>query len=134
MILDYLEGRCELDALSDAEKCAVCAAMEGRWLYWWRNARHMAINESWSKPDKPFFDEVDYYISSGTAALKLIDKFGINVIHLEKSKSVLAWISHPIEARALVSAYRDSTRPAAVAAVCALARAQWPYKPATVPV
>ena len=151
-ILDYLAGAIELDALSDAEKCAVCAAMEGEWvghpimlsaIGCWEYVR-LSVTDKGAR----IYSQPTDYLSDGTAALRLVERFGLvhgrmrsewycagniggtyighidhdGVTWLRISNDDGSWYKPDFWAHA------DTPAAAIVSAVCALAREQYPYK------
>lgn len=153
----YLSGAVEYDALTDAERCAICAAMEGC-LVWddttprsaqhfsrldvmiypnhcckrvggqgivWNEYYTMTFGEYYYRqPDKSTF--IDHYLSDGTAALRLVERFGIDLIFYGTEWRTTAPVGN--DSYDCVDERGDIPSAAIVSAVCALARAQYPYK------
>lgn len=170
MIIDYLEGRCELDAIRDQDKCAICAAMEKCWV-WWNGWSEGFQRTAWIEYDYAvrsvggkiggsiYFDAagkriggididswtepafVPDYLRDGTAALRLVERFGLCIWTQNWSgdwerdePDYQTWVCaqgapvNGVDNLNGVFVNADTPQAAIVAAVCALAREQWPYK------
>lgn len=133
-IEQYLSGAVEYEALSNAEKCAICAAMEGRFPFpnpgypeygMWLRHRGEKLQE-W--PCK-----CDDYLNDGTAALRLVERFRIDLCPAIRIDDMsegwgAGFVHSSIVGAEVETSYADTVSAAIVAAVCALARAQYPYK------
>jgi hypothetical protein len=127
----FLSGEIEYEALTDDDRNAICAAMQGGFVQsdWgcWR-----LWKQRWDEPHDGDFAWgcTPNYQQWGSAAMDLIEKFGIGISHDSFAPSrwhAYMWI--PRRRHQIASGDSDITAKAAiVASVCALARAQWPYK------
>lgn len=124
----YLFGAVKYDTLSDAEKCAICAAMEGFFIKSSERSRSRTDFFAFGKGTGLFgcdwrdieFSDLHYF-RSGTAALRLVERFKIDLLHTVEFGLIAAIKGAKFQKGVTPSA-------AIVAAVVSLARNQWPYK------
>ena len=124
MILDFLEGRCELDALSDAEKCAICAAMEDKWPLMQPPGLPYP-NTVWTAQSKTH--SLRYEID-GTAALRLVERFKLRLSPPPDDDDFAWCVDCYLPGMWELKEFDNNPSTAIVSAVCRLAREQWPYK------
>ena len=125
-IEQYLTHAIELDALSDAEKCAICAAMEGEWI--------RASERSIYRTDYFAFDkgngllgcdwrDIEYCeldpLHSRDHALRLVERFGL----ILQPDGCNGWCCYPCTSNPVN--FASTPQAAIVACVCALALERW---------
>ena len=144
----YLRGALPLDELTNAERCAICAAREGRFVtdieQFKKDFPNTHVSSSYPRggyqiiarykpgPYGAWADSVytfapDQYLYDGTAALRLVERFRIEL--MPPTRNGKGWAAYP---HVPVKVYvRGPTSMAAiVACVCEIVKAEWPYKEA----
>ena len=121
-IEQYLTHAIELDALSDSEKCAICAAMEGEWP-WVQYDGDVYPDTAWCYSCDSHGQYGLRYELDSAAALRLVDRFKLCIVY---SKMAGVWmvyrsgdLDNDCEEQGMTVA------PAVVACVCALALERW---------
>ena len=151
-IESYLSNATDYGSLTNAERNAICAAMEGEfvWIadddYWVKEQECLACGfqcgevNIWSKGhflclhqlhdfDHWFAASIPYYIQDGTAALRLVARFRMRVEFGEIQRTGDSGFFAGFIGR--ISEYYGTTPAAAIVyAVCELARAEYSYKTA----
>lgn len=124
----YLRGVLPYDELTDAERCAICAAKEGRFVRRGRNLIKGATYEQLHETTggNECWLNCTYYLYDGTAALRLVERFRLMI-----QPAGPEWACYPINAFAYPSGdtgYGSTPATAIGACVCEIAKAEWPYK------
>lgn len=119
----YLSKALDYTYLSDQEKCAICAAMDGEWVV--HAHSYMKVNWIHTTNDRLFFDKVDFYFFDGNAVLKLLEGcrfFSLDRGYESELSTRRGWFCGDD-----IQYYGNTIAEAVVRAVCEFAKARWPY-------